>query len=357
MCINPFLYSPNASSVNKFISIKSFVKHFPYLRFKLYDLYADVDSFVVPCGSCVKCMMKRSTHWAVRCCHEASLFRNNCFITLTYDDKHIPPDRMLYKKPFQLFMKRLRFEFSGCESYEFEGKVISPIRYFACGEYAPKHNRPHFHAILFNFQFSELEFYKRSWGNTLYTSPVLERLWPFGYSTIGAVTFSSSSYVSRYIFDKKAKKNLPPCPNLHLLIEEDVKFFVDDGQPLCGCHRSTSDKDYGVCKVAREFVVMSNRPGIGYRWIVKNFPDVYNHDRCVFLTNKAKTSRSISPPRYYDKILERIYPEWYETIKSKRVENVQNIDQFSDDAVSRREISGEFLQNYIDKKIKKIKKI
>jgi len=62
----------------------------------------------VPCGQCIGCRLERSRQWAVRCMHEASLHEDNCFITLTYDDEHLPADNSLDKSEFQRFCKRMR---------------------------------------------------------------------------------------------------------------------------------------------------------------------------------------------------------------------------------------------------------
>ena len=78
----------------------------------------------IPCGKCVGCLLDRSRDWATRCMLEAKDHEHNCFITLTYNDDHLPdkremindltgeisesPFRTLQKRDFQLFMKRLR---------------------------------------------------------------------------------------------------------------------------------------------------------------------------------------------------------------------------------------------------------
>lgn len=71
--------------------------------------YADLDSPVtLACGRCIGCRLEYSRQWAVRCVHEASLYDDNCFITLTYDNENLPEGGTLVKKHFQDFMKRLR---------------------------------------------------------------------------------------------------------------------------------------------------------------------------------------------------------------------------------------------------------
>lgn len=73
---------------------------------------------------------------------EASLQKDNSFLTLTYKDETLPitSDGLptLNPQDFTLWLKRLR-------------KEIAPlrVRYFMCGEYGTKTERPHYHAIVF----------------------------------------------------------------------------------------------------------------------------------------------------------------------------------------------------------------
>jgi len=153
--------------------------------------HGSVSCLRLPCGKCVGCRLERSRQWAVRCMHEAQLHDRNCFITLTYDEAHVPAGFSLRYRDFQLFMKKLR-KFAG-----------HPVRFFMCGEYGGEHSRPHFHACLFGFDFPDKVQFKRVGGGAvIYRSSVLERLWLQGFSTIGAVTFESAAYVARYVMKK-----------------------------------------------------------------------------------------------------------------------------------------------------------
>ena len=145
----------------------------------------------VPCGQCIGCRLERSRMWAVRCVHEASLHADNCFITLTFDDSHLSHTGTLITSDFQKFMKRLRKEFSGRR-----------IRYFHCGEYGEKLGRPHHHACLFGFDFSDKVLWSVRSNVKLYRSPTLDRIWGQGYCTIGDVNFESAAYVARYVTKK-----------------------------------------------------------------------------------------------------------------------------------------------------------
>jgi len=139
------------------------------------DGFADM-ALKVPCGQCIGCRLERSRQWAIRCLHESGLHERNCFITLTYDDEHLPEGGTLVKQDWQLFIDRLRKRFR------------TKVRYFHCGEYGEQTRRPHYHAILFGHDFDDKTLWKRNHGNPLYRSKSLERLWPHGYSSIGACT-------------------------------------------------------------------------------------------------------------------------------------------------------------------------
>ena len=93
----------------------------------------------VPCGQCLSCRIDYSRDWAARCVHESQLHAVNSYITLTYDDFHLPDNYGLEKDALQKFMKRYRKMF---------GKGI---RFFGCGEYGEETSRPHYHLIIFGY--------------------------------------------------------------------------------------------------------------------------------------------------------------------------------------------------------------
>ena len=128
--------------------------------------------------------------------HEASMHTSNCFLTLTYSDKHLPPYGSLDRKAFPLFMKRLRKAYPD-----------DRIRYYHCGEYGAETRRPHYHSLLFGFDFPDKEFWKDRGEYKTWRSPTLENLWPFGLSEIGSVTHKSAGYVARTIVTGKPKPN------------------------------------------------------------------------------------------------------------------------------------------------------
>lgn len=151
-----------------------------------------------PCGKCLACRIAKSREWSLRLMDELGYWTKSVFITLTYDDEHIPSDHSLHKDELQRFFKRLRKNYG------------EKIKYFACGEYGEKVRmffdingsgealgRPHYHAIVFglgNDTFSK-ECVKKSWKNCDWNMFQDKKVF-------GQVTFDSCRYVSDYIFKK-----------------------------------------------------------------------------------------------------------------------------------------------------------
>lgn len=234
------------------------------------------ESLKIPCGQCIGCRLEKSRQWAVRCVHEASLYAKNCFITLTYSDENLPPKSSLCLKHFQDFMKRLRKRFG------------PGIRFFHCGEYGERLERPHYHALLFNHDFEDRKLWTEREEQRLYVSRSLSELWPLGFSTVGDVTFNSASYVARYV----------------------VKKITGKGAEQHYLGRTP------------EYITMSRRPGIGRRWFETFRGDVYPADDLIVRGNHSR------PPRYYDDLLGKTDPSLLASLKIEREKN-RTFDSFT----------------------------
>lgn len=230
----------------------------------------------LPCGQCIGCRIARAESWALRCVHESTLWKRNSFITLTYDNDHVPKDGSLNVKHWQDFAKRLR-------------KKLGSFRFFHCGEYGDVNNRPHYHACIFGQDFSGDRFLLRDTKfGRLYRSEVLEETWGQGFCTVGGLSYESARYVARYVI-KKASGSLS--------LERYQRY-----DPLTG----------ECWSVRPEYVTMSRRPGIGRGWYEKYKKEVFPSDEVVY------NGRSHRVPRYYGGILELEDPEAYEEIRFSR---------------------------------------
>lgn len=221
----------------------------------------------IPCGQCIGCRLDRSSQWAIRCYHESTLYDSNCFITLTFDDNNLG-DGSLHKADFQKFLKRMR-------------KRVGRFRYFHCGEYGDNFQRPHHHACIFGYDFPDKLLLRERAGIRLYTSDILRDLWPFGYHTIGDVTYESACYVARYCLKKLSYDKRHP---------DRYGAYYAGRQP--------------------EYSTMSRRPGIGFDWYDKFSADVYPHGY-VMLAGGVK----VKPPVFYDNKFSVDNPEAYVKLK------------------------------------------
>lgn len=188
-------------------------------------------------------------------------------MTLTYSDFNLASSSLVYRD-FQLFMKRLR-------------RALGPVRFYMAGEYGDQFQRPHFHALLFGAHFADRKFLRKlPSGASIYTSALLEQLWPHGFSSVGDVTFESAAYVARYV----------------------MKKITGGGADE---HYQLMHPDTGELVQRRpEFNRMSLKPGIGAKWFERYRSEVFGRqgdlDRVVINGVEMK------PPKYYDKLLKRV---------------------------------------------------
>lgn len=211
----------------------------------------------LPCGQCVGCRSSWSSMWMIRCVHESLMYERSSFITLTFDQDHVPKNWSIDKRHWQLFAKRLRH-------------ATGPFRYFAAGEYGSVNNRPHYHALLFGVDFDDRVLLK-SHPRPLWTSAVLAEKWGQGHVSFGALTPQSVAYVTQYSLKKQKQRRIRKAP----------RQFVDfDTGELLECEP--------------ERVWMSRRPGLGSSWFEKYHRDVYPMDEVVVAGRKYR------PPRFYD---------------------------------------------------------
>ena len=212
------------------------------------------------------------------------MHETNSFVTLTYDDEHYSPS--LNYLDFQRFMYRLR-------------QRVGRVRFFVCGEYGETTLRPHFHCIIFGYHFVD----GVSCGKLIYSSKVLSELWPFGFSSFGALSYQSAAYVAGYCLKKLSGNYIPST-----VVDMRTGEFVDR---------------------VPELGHMSLKPGIGYTWFAKYWREVYGvRDGCVL-----KGGKQVPAPRYYDKCLQRLDPDLAE---DKFFARYLNAERFLEDTTPAR---------------------
>ncbi len=267
--------------------------------FKRSEAVPDQEPLTLSCGKCTACRLRYARNWAIRCSHEAKMNEDNAYITLTYDDAHLPhiADKKewpstLRLEDWQKFMKRLRKRYG------------DKIKFFHCGEYGDDYGRPHYHACLFGIDWTDKKEWEKKGKHTLYTSAQLQWLWPYGHCTSGAVTFASAAYVARYIL----KKMTGP-------LAKKYQYKLKSGEVL---HRKA------------EYTTNSNE--IGKSWFDKWHAEIYPADYLIISGKKVK------PPPYYDHLLEKRFPLIYKDVMEKRrYENTQRIQEAGSNRLSQME--------------------
>lgn len=236
------------------------------LTFKEKDGWKETE-MQVPCGKCLGCRLDYARGWALRCMHEAKLHAHNCVITLTYDPEHLPLSGELDRREIQNWLKVLRSR-------------VGSFRFFGCGEYGSKGDRPHYHIILFGYDFPDKVLKTIHLGSRQYDSQLLREIWQRGHVSVGDVTFKSAAYIARYCLKK---------------LEKEESLHVVD-----------------------EFTMMSLKPGIGADFVAKFGSDMLAIGACVVDGSMFKI------PKFYES---RFSPADLLELKLKRMEYVKKETQ------------------------------
>lgn len=206
-------------------------------------IHADGE-LTLPCGSCFECIKARAASFGLRCRHELSMHDQNCFLTLTYDDEHLP-SHLMVKDRFKHFIRRMR-----------ENRK-KKFNYIVSHEYGSLRYRPHHHCILFGVDFNDQKYFNKSpAGNKLFTSQELSEIWTEGFHSIGEANEASANYIASYALKGKKKEIITP-----------------DGEII-----SVADS-----------MDISKRPGIGKNYLAKNYKQLLQSNEVL--------------PRYYQKLL------------------------------------------------------
>lgn len=217
--------------------------------------------FLVPCGHCLGCHIDYSRNWANRMILELQDNPKAIFVTLTYDDDHLPiSDSMLPTlsvRDVQLFFKRLRKKFSGIK-----------IRYYLAGEYGPTTHRPHYHAIIYGLELSDFSDLVYVGCNKLrqpyYSSELFAGIWGNGFVQMSNVSYRTCAYVARYVLKKHYKADVD-----FMSLGIHSEFNLSSRKPGIGMLHAESMVISGECKFA-----LDGRDGVHDIYLSKAF---YRH--------------------------------------------------------------------------------
>ena len=144
------------------------------------------------CGQCLGCKIVRKKTWKHRILLEAKEHVQSAFVTLTYEDEHLPKGGTLDPKDIKLFLYKLRKNVS--KEY---GKKI---RYYFIGEYGDQNERPHYHAAIFGIGCNGPN--PRDYSNkkcSCRTCTIIGKSWNMGIIGVGTLENDSASYLAGYL--------------------------------------------------------------------------------------------------------------------------------------------------------------
>lgn len=217
------------------------------------------------------------------------MHQKNSFITLTYNDEHLPENGSLDVKVWQAFANKLK-------------KAIGPFRFVHVGEYGDEGNRPHYHALIFGHNFDED---RALWkedptnGRRYYRSAKLAKLWPAGFHDIQDLSREAANYVCQYAI-KKIYGTSAEAEERREKRYQRVSFETGE-----------------VWQVAEETWTMSRRPGIGDGWYKKYHTDLFPRDEMII------RGRANRVPKYYTDKLKKDNETLYSKVKEKRTEKAK----------------------------------
>lgn len=266
------------------------------------------------CGQCIGCRVHRKNSLSLRLKHESEFHDQSWFCTLTYNPESEPYAGSLVSDHVPKFIRALR------------QKTKQKIRYFGIGEYGSTCQghvqkncpqcgpvqRPHHHLILYGLSLSEnrpgdlqyrqsknLSTMSRAYSSAFlkqfgevrakyFSSPLLESVWKKGFVNLTGVSPATMQYVSKYHVEKVTGDKS----------HDYYTRVLPDGRMVELEHPRSH---------------FSTKPGIGFRWIEKYWPEIYPEGTYV-----TKNGAELAPPKFYDRFMENHHPEvWAETVKRR----------------------------------------
>lgn len=153
------------------------------------------------CGKCLPCITRRRSIWMHRLMLENLQHEHSAFVTLTYEDKHLPKTEdglpTLVPRDLQLWLKRIRKQ---CAAINEQFK----LRFFAVGEYGSQSERPHYHVALFGHP-TCLKFQtdlRMGPGTCCSICSSVQKTWTFGSVHLGRIEPKSMNYICGYVLKR-----------------------------------------------------------------------------------------------------------------------------------------------------------
>lgn len=247
----------------------------------LLKMLKNEDAQLLPCGHCTGCKMQNASSWANRMEMELPYHENAWFLTLTYDNEHVPwsynQGLGVNKKTGEIEIENLTLNYEDMQKFwkrlrryiEYHKMGIGKLMYFQAGEYGGKTHRPHYHAIVYDLPIEQkdLKVYKKRNGSVYYNVEWLSKLWGMGHVVIAQAEWKAMAYTARYTTKK--------------IYGHDAKRYYEE------------------LGVLPERCMMSKNPAIGEKYYQDHKEEIYTKDEI-----QLKNGKRCKPPRYFDKLFD-----------------------------------------------------
>lgn len=287
-CTRPLVRVPTKDGDYRIVSLKGYIEHTGlYINQnadkktqarnekKIKEQLKNENAQLLPCGHCPACKMAAASSWANRMELELQYHENAWFITLTYDEEHVPLRAVWSEETGEIYTENYSLKYEDMQNFwkklrrhiEYHKKNCGQLMYFQCGEYGGKTHRPHYHAIVYDLPIKqeELKIYKKKNGAVYYNVDWITKLWGLGYVVIAPAEWKAMAYTARYTTKKVYGK-------------EGKEFYNELG-------------------ILPEKCNMSKRPAIGARYFEEHSKEIYENDKI-----QLKNGKMCKPPRYFDKL-------------------------------------------------------
>ena len=335
-----------ASTSFKIQSAKKLESYF--LSYSAFREYFDnnMDYQYIKCRKCEECKMEYAREWSIRCAHEYQMVGKGAFITLTIDDtkvnlfnneknlrhycKRCVKGNRYIKYPINYTLCRglIQDELKRMRDNLYKKYNIS-IRYFGCGEYGTENERPHYHILIFGYDFPDrymLELSKK--GVPIYFSEELQSYWKYGIAKLQEINHRACMYTAKYCMKKL--KITDDISEMEQYYGREPEFlimsrgncnatrcpYIDDIIKNCKGLNSLKNLNNPYCKDCK-----FKRGGIGFDWFAHYYSDVL---KIGYITlNGVK----YPIPKYYLEILKLTDEKIYDKYKLSVLNKIDDLEE------------------------------
>ena len=163
---------------------------------------------LVPCGQCMNCRINKGRIWTSRILMENLSSEEGYFLTLTYENVHLP---VIEGSEYVPTLQRQRFQNWIKEAHRHAG----PFRHYTVGELGDDTMRPHYHMAIFPSSRGQIG--------------AIADFWSYGNHKVDPLNTQRAGYLARY-----TAKKLTSAKDKRLKSGQEPEFRTSSRRPALG---------------------------------------------------------------------------------------------------------------------------